>query len=143
VQLAETIVRNHMRPLLLANQSSVSSRAIFRFFRATGEAGVDVLLHALADHLATYDLAGEDEGWPHLLDLSGRMLADYCERHAERVAPPPLLGGRDLLREFGLQPGPHIGELLEIVQEAQACGQVRSREEALALVRDLLESSGS
>lgn len=137
VRLAETIVRHHMRPLLLANQADVSARAVYHFFRDCGEGGVEVLLHALADHRATYAPDVRDDRWPRLMELTARMLADYWERQAERVAPPPLLDGYDLLREFGLQPGPHIGELLEAVREAQVSGEVHGREEALALVRDL------
>ncbi len=137
VRLAETIVRHHMRPLLLASQANVSARAVYHFFRDCGEGGVEVLLHALADHWATYAPDAGDDRWPRLTELTARMLADYWERQAERVAPPPLLNGYDLLRELGLQPGPHIGELLEAVREAQVSGQVHRREEALALVRDL------
>ncbi len=135
VRLGETIVRHHMRPLLLADQKNVSSRAVYRFFRDTHDAGVDVLLHALADHRATYGPEVEDESWPRLVALAARMLADYWQRSSERVAPPPLVSGRDLLREFELQPGPRIGELLEAVREAQVTGEVATREEALAFVR--------
>jgi poly(A) polymerase len=135
VRLGEIIVRNHMRPLLLAQETSVSSRAVYRFFRDTGDAGVDVLLHALADHRATYAPDAEDDRWPHLVELVARMLIAYWERQAEQVSPPPLLDGHDLLREFELQPGPLVGELLEAVREAQVVGDVRTRGEALALVR--------
>jgi len=138
VRLAETIVRNHMRPLLLAQQEAVSSRAVYRFFRGTGDAGLDVLLHSLADHWATYSRdQGHEEG-ARLVLLTARMLEDYWEHQAERVDPPALVDGRDLLREFGLQPGPQIGELLEAIREAQVSGQVCTREEALGLVRTRL-----
>jgi tRNA nucleotidyltransferase (CCA-adding enzyme) len=142
VRTGVTIVRHHIRPLLLANQNSASSRAVYRFFRATGDAGVDVLLHALADHRATYAPGAEDPLWPRLVALTARMLADYYERQEERVAPPTLLDGNDLLREFDLQPGPQIGDLLEAVREAQVSGEVRTREEALALVERLAQSPG-
>lgn len=135
VHLGEVVVRNHMRPLLLAKQESVSSSAVYRFFRDTREAGIDVLIHALADHQATYAPDADEAHWFPLVALTARMLSDYWEHHAERVAPPPLIDGYDLLREFGLQPGPHIGELLETVREAQASGQVHTREEALELIR--------
>ena len=138
VRLGETIVRHHMRPLQLAKQKRVSARAVYRFFRDTGDAGVEVLLHALADNRATYAPDAKDEQWPRLVDLVSRMLGDYWERQAQRVAPVPLIGGSDLLREFDLQPGPQIGELLEAVREAQVSGEVHTREEAMALVRDRL-----
>lgn len=135
VQLVETVVRNHMRPLLLAEQESVSSRAVYRFFRDTGDAGVEVLLLALGDHLATSGYDHGDKVWYRLLSLTCRMFGDYWERRAERVVPPTLVSGHDLLGEFGLEPGPHLGALLETVREAQVSGQVHTREEALALIR--------
>jgi hypothetical protein len=92
----------------------------------------------MADHLATYRPGSGDEVWQRLIDLTARMLSDYWERRAERVAPPRLLDGHDVQREFGLLPGRHVGELLEAVREAQATGEVHSREEALEWARDLL-----
>jgi tRNA nucleotidyltransferase/poly(A) polymerase len=142
VRLAETMVRHHMRPLLLASQKGVSSRAVYRFFRDTGDAGVDVLVHSMADQQATYGASAEDRVWSDLVALVARMLGDYWERRAERVEPRPLIDGHDLLRDFGLQPGPHIGELLEKVREAQVCGEVETRAEALALVHSHLEKEG-
>jgi hypothetical protein len=134
VRLGKAITRHHLRPLLLASQESVSSRAVYRFYRDTEQAGVDVLIHALADQMATHAPGTGDDRRSSLLSLTARMLADYWERSAERVAPPELLNGHDLMHEFGLQSGPQIGELLEAVREAQVSGQVRTRDEALALV---------
>ena len=138
IRVGKAIARHHLRPLLLANQESVSARAVYRFFRDTEQAGVDVVIHALADHLATYAPGTGEGAWSHLVSLAARMLGDYWERSAERVAPPELLNGHDILGEFGLQPGRQIGELLEAVREAQVSGQVRTREEALALVAERL-----
>lgn len=137
VRLGILVARHHMRPLLLAGQGSVSARAVYRFFRDTGDAGVDVVLHALADHQATYAPGAEGEEWPPLVALAARMLGDYWQRR-QQVAPEPLISGRDLLRELELEPGPHIGTLLEAVREAQVAGEVHTREQALALVRQRL-----
>jgi tRNA nucleotidyltransferase/poly(A) polymerase len=147
VRLVRTVVRHHMRPILLAKQGGVTARAVYRFFRDTGDAGIDTLLHAPADHLATYppgkldspsklDMPGELGGeWIKLVDLVARMLGDYWEGREERVEPPRLLDGRDIMRELDLRPGPQIGQLLETVREAQVSGEVRTREEALGLLR--------
>jgi hypothetical protein len=51
------------------------------------------------------------------------------------VAPPKLVDGNDLINIFGLNPGPRIGQLLEAVHEAQATGELATREEALAYLR--------
>jgi hypothetical protein len=39
-----------------------------------------------------------------------------------------------------MKPGPRMGKLLELVREAQASGEVTTREEALELVRKRLET---
>jgi tRNA nucleotidyltransferase/poly(A) polymerase len=139
VQVGETIARHHMRPLLIVGQASVSPRAVYRFWRDTRDAGIDVLLHALADHRATYPPGKGDERWSQLLALTVRMLADYWERQEERVDPPSLVDGYDLMQEFALEPGPQIGALLELVREAQIAGEVETRAEALGLVRSRLD----
>jgi hypothetical protein len=138
-RLAEIIVRSHMRPLMLVGQDSVSSRAEYRFFRDTRAAGIDTLLHALADYLATYAFESEGSDWQRLVALVARMLEYYWDGEIKRAKLRPLISGCDLLREFGLQPGPQIGRLLEAVREAQAVGEVRTRAEAMALVRSLQE----
>jgi hypothetical protein len=54
------------------------------------------------------------------------------------VVPPKLIDGHDLINTFGVNPGPKIRELLEIVREAQAAGELTTREEALSYIRDSL-----
>jgi hypothetical protein len=64
-------------------------------------------------------------------------------RFQEEAAPPPrLITGHDLMDALGLTPGPLVGRLLEAVQEAQAAGEVTTREQALALARQELERTG-
>jgi len=140
VDLAASIVRHHMRPLTLAREEMVTPRAMYRFFRDTGEAGIDVLLHCLADHLATHAFEVEGSGWRQLVDMVTGMVANYWQQEGERTRPRALLSGRDLLEEFALEPGPQIGRLLEAVREAQAIGEVSTRAEAMALVSGLLGS---
>jgi tRNA nucleotidyltransferase/poly(A) polymerase len=74
-----------------------------------------------------------------------RALAFCRERlawHADRLNPLPLVDGSDLIRH-GLQPGPKFSELLEQVRDAQLNGEIRSRDEALALVDRLLAANKS
>lgn len=130
-------VANHMRPLLLANsqQGTPSRRAVYRFFRASGASGVDVCLLALADHLATYDGAGPLDVWQRLLTLIGTLLHHYFNHRDETVSPPPLVNGRELMAALNLPPGPEIGRLLRLIEEAQATGEVETAVEAINFAR--------
>lgn len=130
-------VRGHMRPLLLLESQGAqpSRRAVYRYFRDIKSAGLDVGLLSLADHLATYDGPGTEQVWQRLVALVAELFRFYFERYEETVAPVPLLNGRDLMQILNLPPGPEIGRLLRLLEEAQAAGQLASREEALAFAR--------
>ncbi len=133
IALLQTIVAYHLRPLLLGNsKKGPSRRAIYRFFKGAGEAGVEVALLSLADALATWGPAINGRRWLRALDVAGALLNAFFER-SEVVTPPPLLNGRDLMGALGLAPGPEIGRLLEAIREAQAAGEIETRQAALAL----------
>ena len=132
-------VAHHMRLQQLADaKEGVTRRAAYRFFRDVGEAGVDVLLLALADHIATHGPDVQTERWGRRIRTTGELLAEYWARLAENVAPPLLVSGHDLMSDLGLPPGKRIGELLEAIREAQAAGEIATRENALALARRLI-----
>jgi poly(A) polymerase len=83
----------------------------------------------------------------HRLDclMSHGMLDNYEfvkrkleEAPPERLKPPRLLTGRDLI-EAGYQPGPAFSRMLQAVEDAQLEGRIASRDDALRLVESLFE----
>ncbi len=125
------MVGGHMRVHQLATASrEVSRRSIFRYFRALEAAGVDVCLLSLADTLAKSGVTISSAEWERELLVCRQLLEAWFDKREEWIAPPRLIGGNDIMNRFGLQPGVKIGELLEIVQEAQAAGQIQTREQA-------------
>jgi putative nucleotidyltransferase with HDIG domain len=136
------IVRNHMRIHSLVQTGSLPSRrAVYRFFRDTGEAGVDVCLLTLADTLATYGPGLPVEVWTNHLEACRVLLEAWWEKPTETVSPPRLVDGNDLQRELGLAPGPLIGQLLEAIREAQAERQIQDREQALTFAREWVQAN--
>ncbi len=139
IKLVEIMVRYHLRPTQMSHEGLPSSRAVYRYFRDTGEAGVDVLFLSLADHLATRGPHLKLTHWQEHAQIVEYVLAQRFQE--ERViVPPKLVSGNDLISIFGMSPGPRIGELLEAVREAQASGELATREEALSYIRERLLS---
>ncbi|MFV9503374.1 MAG: HD domain-containing protein [Oscillochloridaceae bacterium umkhey_bin13] len=134
--LVALIVREHMRPGQLRTSGPPTPRALARLFRDFGDATPEVLLHELADHLASRGPHTDPAGWEAHLAWFGAILTRYYRPVEERQ--PPLLTGHDLINELGLSPGPQLGTLLREVAEAQAADEITSRDEAMALVRKLL-----
>lgn len=133
------MIEAHLRPIQLGQTGKPSARAIYKFFRDTGEAGIDTLFLSLADHLATVGPRVSIEGFQRHVALTSYILE---ERFGDQtvVSPPRLIDGDELMAELGLSPGPLVGRLLETLREAQAAGEVTDREGALSLARDRLET---
>jgi len=136
IERLKKIVHHHMRPLLLAQTGQLPTRrAVYRFYHATGPAGVDVCLLSLADSLATYGPELPQDVWGHQIDVVRTLLEAWWERPDESISPPALIDGHDLMQALNLEPGPEVGRLLELVREAQASGEVHDQKGALAMAR--------
>jgi putative nucleotidyltransferase with HDIG domain len=138
VSNVRAMLKEHLRPAQMAEQGVPSDRAIYRFFRDTGDAGIDTLFLSLADHLATAGPRLNPEGWGvHLMAVSYVLQRRLLEQRPPEA--PRLVTGDGLMAGLGLPPGPLIGRLLEAVGEAQAAGEVSTPEEALELARRQLD----
>ena len=143
VERIKTIIKNHMRFHFFAsrmegNKQEPSRKAIYRFFRDSGEAGVDLVLLGLADLRGMRGPAIAQETWISALEVAKILLGNYWEKPQETVAPPRLLDGNDLMRELNLEPGRVIGQLLEAIREGQATGKINTREDAISSAQEWL-----
>ncbi len=137
IRHVRAVIGGHMRPLYLAENTTLSRRAIFRYFRDYGRAGLDIAILALADHLAIADHKHPDQQWRRLLDVVSGLLEHYFQRFEETVQPETLLDGRELMKTLGIGPSPEVGRLLGLLIEAQATGEIVSRQEAIEFLKQL------
>ena len=107
-------VKQHMR---LAAAPEMKESKLKRFIR---EPGFDELLTVgRADAMGSH-------GNPAHID----WIEEYRAHMApEKVHPPPLLTGNDLI-DLGYSPGPLFGEILRAVEDAQLEGKLEDKEEA-------------
>lgn len=137
IHTIETEIENHMRPGQINQQTLPTSRAIYRYFRDTGDEGIDILFLSLADHLAA---RGPDlilSHWRQHTSVVEYVLDKRLEQNRQ-IGPQKLIDGNDLIESFGMEPGPKIGEILESIRERQAAGKIHTKEEALKLAEALL-----
>jgi len=144
VERIKLIVQHHMRfhfftSRLEGDKQEPSRKAIYRFFRDVGKAGVDLVLLGLADLRGTHGPTLSQESWAAALDVARILLENYWEKPQETVMPPRLLDGNELMSALGIEPGRIVGQLLEAIREGQATGKVQNRDQALALARQHLK----
>jgi poly(A) polymerase len=120
----------HMRPAHLTRDFPPTPRAIYRYYRDADSTGPDCAVLGLADQMAIQAQDFVPEAWQRRLATTRMLFDAFFRDHPRSVTPAPLLNGWQVMAEFGLKPGPRIGELLEGLREAQATGEVDSETEA-------------
>lgn len=121
IRQVEALVANHLRFKDAPNMRESTLRRFLRLERFEEH----LELHRL-DCLASH---GNLENY----DFIKRKLH---ELPAEALNPPRLLTGHDLIRA-GYRPGPAFARILETVETAQLESRIKTRDEALELVRSL------
>jgi putative nucleotidyltransferase with HDIG domain len=134
------LVRQHLRPMHLANAGGITRRARYRFFRDLGGEARDLVLLALVDAAA---VRGDSPltVWKGPAGVILRELMQGLGEEDRAAGAPPLLRGEDVMVAFGLPPGRQIGLLLARAREAQALGLVSNRAEAIEYLRRTAEPS--
>jgi poly(A) polymerase len=130
----EMVTKNHMRILNLTSALRLTQRAKYRFFRDLADTGVDILLLSLADAWATgKEIEGTEEYGRIASRVDSFMEYYFCEFKKQPVKP--LLSGSDIMEIFSLTEGKRVGELLEMVREAETRGEICTREEAITFLQ--------
>jgi tRNA nucleotidyltransferase/poly(A) polymerase len=140
VEQVRLIVESHKWPLRLAGDSIVSRRDVYRYFKRSGAAGLDIGLLSIASYLAAHGGIGDQEIWSRLLKVIGQLYEQYFNHYDQTIKPVPLIDGRDLMRFFDLKPGPEVGRLLRVIEEAQAAGEIESIDDTKAFARQALKN---
>jgi tRNA nucleotidyltransferase (CCA-adding enzyme) len=66
------------------------------------------------------------------------LIKEYFKKNKEKRIRR-LINGNDLLKKFKLEPSPLIGKILSEVEELQAIGKIKSKEEAFKAARKLIK----
>ena len=131
------LVRHHLRLGFLVHEPQpLSRRTVYRYLHAVTPVEADVTLLTVCDRLATRGENAE-AAIDAQLELAGVML-DEALRWRAAGPPRPPLRGDELVLELGIEPGPAVGRLLELLVEADWAGEIRDREQAVMLARTML-----
>jgi poly(A) polymerase len=120
MEQVEALIANHMR---FKDAHRMKESTLKRFLRMR-DFGEHLELHRLDCLAGNRNLEN--------YELVQRKLE---ELPAEQLKPPPLVTGADLIAA-GYEPGPRFAEMLAAVEDAQLEGRVRSREDAMKMVRE-------
>ncbi len=132
----QRLCAGHMRPMnLFITQTRPTPRARFRFYRDLGDAAPATVLLFLADFLGARGDSVDFEELDEALEHALLWLEPFLK--GDELLPSPLLNGSEIIELLGIQPGPEVGRLINALREAQAVGEVHTREEAISYLQQL------
>jgi len=135
--ILKRMVTLHLRPGYLADNAALTQRARFRFFRDAGEEAISVLLISLADQRATKGFLTTEESRRRHERLIRRLIKEYFQNKKEKKIPR-LINGHDLIKKFKLAPSPLIGKILAEIEELQAIGKIKTKQQAFSSAKKLI-----
>jgi tRNA nucleotidyltransferase/poly(A) polymerase len=124
------LIQNHMRILNLNRETK--DNALKRLVNQVGDEVPLLVLHTLADKEASRGILSiqiDEVVEAHCL----KILQFFKERMI--VHPPILITGHDIIA-LGYRPGPKVGEILNFIREKQIEGEIKSREEAIQVLKE-------
>jgi poly(A) polymerase len=124
------LVKNHMRILNLSQETKET--ALRRLVNQIGDDTPLLVLLSLADKEASrgiLSVQNDEVVEAHCL----RILELFREKDV--VHPPPLITGHDVMA-LGYSSGPRVGQILSFIRHKQVEGEIKTREEALRMLRE-------
>jgi putative nucleotidyltransferase with HDIG domain len=137
----ESVVKNHLRPLLLfiADQNGTLTRkGITRFFMTCGLLTPVILVHVLAD-ISGKNIGGYEAMDSTLSAFITRLFSLYHESFKPGQHQPRLVTGQDLMDVFGLHPSPLFKVILQDIEVARLAGDIHTREQGLKMAESHIQ----
>lgn len=132
----------HMHPFHLSNlyrEGNLSKRAVARLARRAGSQLIGLFLLAMADSMSSQGRLKPEKMEDELDGLFQEVYSTYTDSIQPVFDGPKLVDGNDLIKIYGLTPGPLFKEILDELELATIEGVVISREDGLAWVEKYLD----
>jgi len=141
-ELVGGLIAMHMHPFHLCNvqrTEMLSPRAALKLSQRAGDNLAGLFLLAMADSLASEGEKKPEEMENELVELFSVVQKIYIETIEPVVKGPKLITGHDLIKAFGLTPGPAFGNIMAELECARVEGIVADRAQALDWIRQFLK----
>ena len=142
IMFLKNVTREHMYPLglcLILNEPRTANekdRMIRKFIQKAGSELLAILMLSYADFKATRGEYAKDD----YLDKLDKVIGDIGEVYFREafLNKPKLITGSDIMKEFKLLSSPAVGKLIKQIENAQMEGKIKTREDAMEMIRNVL-----
>ncbi len=134
------LARHHLILGFMVPERPLSRSQVYHYLKTTEPVSIDVTLLTVADRLAargTGPVASSEMVAGHL-ELAQEMVVAGLDW--KREGPPRVpISGDQLAEALEVEPGPELGRMIGVLEEAVYTGEVRSAKDAVKKARYLLD----
>lgn len=131
------LIKYHIYPSHVMSAPDVTEKIMMRFIRRMNENSIDNIVLAMADRLSARGPEITDEIVDANLSALNMLLDFYLSKKDSLQPLPKLLSGNEIMQILSLKPSPKLGEVVNLLYEAQLNGDVTCREEAVLFLKSL------
>jgi len=133
------LVQQHMI-LIKGDIAKMRPRTIEKYFFNPRFSGEKLLQISFADVSATITQKGP-LSFDKFEQMKQRINGLKQMSRNKKSLPSRLLTGHDIIKELRLKPGPKIGKILEKIREAQLSKKIKTKRDAMVLVKAILKKN--
>ncbi|RMH80050.1 MAG: CCA tRNA nucleotidyltransferase [Acidobacteria bacterium] len=132
------LVEQHLRPFYLREsleKGQLTDRGRANFWRECEDIAPHLFLHSIADALGSGDSQEE-------VDKLLRTIEDLVHYRKEKLSKVPiksLLSGNELMELLGIGPGPTVGRIKSLLEQAQLEERIKTKEEAVEFAKEVFK----
>jgi len=132
------LVKRHLQIQTIISKANSKTKA--RFWRDHREDIVGLILLSCADLIAKKGPLTKSDAVKKYIDIEVPSFLEFWLKNvSSTLSNKPLLDGSEIMAEFNISQGKQVGELKKAIWEAQVQGEITCKEEALALVRNIVK----
>ena len=125
-----------MYPTAVVSSPELSEKVMMRFVRKMEDNAIDNILIAQADRLSARGPEITQEIVDENISSLNKLLSFYLEALETLKPLPKLLDGNEVMQILNISPSPLLGQVMKALQEAQIAGDVVSKDDAVAFVKN-------
>lgn len=131
------IIKNHMYPSAVVSSPELSEKVMMRYIRHSADNAIDNLIIAQADRLSARGELITQKIVEENISALNKVLKFYLSVKDSLKPLPKLLDGHEVMKILNIPPSEKLGQIMDSLKEAQICGDVTNKEDAINFIKNV------
>lgn len=134
----QKMIKFHIYPASVVTAQEAGEKAYMRFYRKMEDETIDIIAIAYADRMSALGPDVTEQMLKQNIDGLSSLLLGYMKAKNKLAPLPKLIDGKEIMDMFSIPASPKLGKIIEELKEAQLNGDINTKEEAIAYLKQTI-----